>query len=335
MSSKKANPTIIGAFVVGAAVLLSGAVAIFGGTELFVERNVYVAYFQESTKGLRVGSNVMMNGVRIGYVSEIVLLVDETDFDSATRVTLEILPDNLIITREGRVLAAGTAQAVDNDKLINEAGLRAQLEIEAIVTGQLLVNLSMRPETEVVLRGVDPPHPEIPTIPSSVAQLLANIQGWLSEVRTDFDLSGIGGSLENILTGMDELVNSADIRESLSGVNRFVNSPETQNLATDLQKTLAELRVAIDDASRMFQAAEGEVGSIRADIQPALQRLGSALGEAEEALQAAKLQLRGDSAQANQLITTLEEIERAARAINNFFDFIERNPESLLRGRQE
>ena len=326
--SAKANPTIIGAFVVGAAILLSGAVAIFGGTELFVERNVYVAYFEDSTKGLRVGSNVMMNGVRIGYVSEIALLVDEVDFNSKTRVTLEILPDNFITVRDGEVVAAGMADAIGNEKLIREAGLRAQLEIEAIVTGQLLVNLAMRPDTEAVMRGGDSPHPEIPTIPSSVAQLLANIQGWLSEVRTDFDLSAIGSSLENILKGMDELVNSPDIRDSLSGISSFVNDPTTQGLAEDMRTTLNELRGTIADASSMFQAAEGDLATMRDDIKPALERLGGALGEAEEALQAAKLQLRGDSAQANQLVTTLE-------AINNFFDYIERNPESLLRGKQE
>jgi paraquat-inducible protein B len=333
--SKKANPTIIGGFVVGAAILLSGAVAIFGGTELFAKRNVFDAYFDESTKGLRVGSNVMMNGVRIGYVSEIALLVDQDDFDTTTRVTLEILPDNFIPVRDGKVVREGMQTAIDYDQLIYEAGLRAQLEVEAIVTGQLLVNLAMRPETEATLRGSDSRNPEIPTIPSSVAQLLANIQGWLSEVRTDFDFDVIGDSLENILRGMDELINSPDVRESMSGINSLVNDPALASIATDLSLTLAELRTTIADAGSLFEAAEGDIASIRADLKPMLASLGSALDEAEAALQAAKLQLRGDSAQANQLVTTLEEIERAARAINNFFDYIERNPESLLRGKKE
>ncbi len=332
---RKANPTIIGGFVIGAVILISGAVAIFGGAELFATRNVYVAYFDESTKGLRVGSNVVMNGVRIGYVSEIALLVDQANFDTKTRVTMEILPDNFIPVLDGKPIGEGMETVIDHEQLINEAGLRAQLEIEAIVTGQLLVNLAMRPETAATMRGGDSPHPEIPTIPSSVAQLLANIQGWLSEVRTDFDLSVIGDSLENILRGVDELINSPDIRESLTGVNNLVNDPAVQNVASELQRTLADLRSAIGDARSMFQTAEGNIGSIKSDLQPALESLGSALNEAESALEAAKLQLRGDSAQANQLVTTLEEIERAARAINNFFDYIERNPESLLRGKQE
>ena len=75
--SKKANPTVIGGFVVGAVLLFAAGVALFGGSELFAKRFIYVAYFEEQTKGLRVGSNVVLNGVRIGYVSEIALLIDE------------------------------------------------------------------------------------------------------------------------------------------------------------------------------------------------------------------------------------------------------------------
>ena len=333
--SKKANPTIIGGFVVGAVVLIAAAVAIFGGAELFAKRNVYVAYFEESTKGLRVGSNVVMNGVGIGYVSDIALLVDDADYSTKTRVTLEIMPDRFIPLRDGEPLGEGMEVGVTHEELIREAGLRAQLEIEAIVTGQLLVNLTMRPETEALIRGGDSSHPEIPTIPSSVAQLLANVQSWLSEVRTDFDLSVIGSSLENILTGMDELVNSPDIRGSLSGVNSLVNDPATKDLARDLQQTLADLRVAISDAGEMFRTTQGNIGAIREDLAPALESLGNALDEAEGALEAAKLQLSGDTAQADQLSSTLEEIERAAQSINNFFDYIERNPEALWRGKQD
>ena len=63
--SKKSNPAVIGAFVVGAVTLLVAGVALFGGGELFKKRFNYVAYFEEQTKGLRVGSNVILNGVRI------------------------------------------------------------------------------------------------------------------------------------------------------------------------------------------------------------------------------------------------------------------------------
>ena len=100
--SKHVSPTLIGGFVVGAVAILAIGVALFGGSELLAKRYNYVAYFEEQTKGLRVGSNVVLNGVRIGYVSEIALLIDEAEYATMTRVTLEILPEAYIPLSNGK-----------------------------------------------------------------------------------------------------------------------------------------------------------------------------------------------------------------------------------------
>lgn len=332
--SKRANPAMIGGFVIGAVVLLAGGAAIFGGAELFAKRNVYVTFFEEETKGLRVGANVLMNGVRIGYVSEIAVLVDESNYGTTTRVTLEILPDTYVRTQNGEPIGEGMSDLIDHETLIHEAGLRAQLDIESFVTGQLLIKLALRPDTDSILRGVDTEHPEIPTISSDIAQLFANVENWLSELRSDFDLEEIGARIESLLVGLDELSNSPDVRELISGLNDIVNDQATQELAASLLVTLDELQVAIADASKLFQNMDQNIGSLTAETRPALRRLENALHEAEQALQAAKAQLRGDSSQAYQFEATLVELERAARSIVTFFDYLERNPEALLRGKQ-
>ena len=143
--SKKSNPTVIGAFVVGAVALLAVSAAIFGGSEYFAERQYYVAYFEEDAKGLRVGSNVLLNGVRIGFVSDIALLMDEVTFSSITRATLEILPDTFFVTKSGKIMGTGSRDVIGHQVLIDDAGLRAQLASQSIVTGQLVVNRSLRP----------------------------------------------------------------------------------------------------------------------------------------------------------------------------------------------
>ena len=332
--SKRANPAMIGGFVIGAVMLLAGGAAIFGGAELFAKRNVYVTFFEEETKGLRVGANILMNGVRIGYVSEIAVLVDESNYGTTTRVTLEILPDTYVRTQNGEPIGEGMSDLIDHETLIHEAGLRAQLDIESFVTGQLLIKLALRPDTDPILRGVDTEHPEIPTISSDIAQLFANVENWLSELRSDFDLEAIGARIESLLVGLDELSNSPDVRKLISGLNDIVNDQATQELAGSLLVTLDELQVAIADASHLFQSMDQNIGSLTAETRPALRRLENALHEAEQALQAAKTQLRGDSAQAYQFEATLVELERAARSIVTFFDYLERNPEALLRGKQ-
>ncbi len=150
--SKKSNPTLIGAFVVGATALLALGVAVFGGAELFAKRDVYVAYFTEKVQGLRVGSNVTMNGVQIGYVSGMVLIVNSDTFQSTTAVTMEIRPESWVVIQEGIAIKRGQADKVPLEKIIKVGGLRAQLQSESLVTGQLLVGMTFQPDTEAVMR---------------------------------------------------------------------------------------------------------------------------------------------------------------------------------------
>ena len=192
--SKQSSPTVIGAFVVGAVVLAAAAFAIFGGAQVFAVKNSYVAVFSEPTNGLRVGGNVMLNGVRVGYVSDIDLIIDEVSFETDTQVVLELLNEN-IRTKSGGKLGADFATTLDHDTLIREAGLRASLQMESFVTGQLSVALQLRPETEAVMRAIDPPFDEIPTIASNVQELLNNLQAWFGDIQDNVDFVGLGQRL--------------------------------------------------------------------------------------------------------------------------------------------
>lgn len=330
--SKKSNPTLIGAFVVGGVLLLAIGAAIFGGAELLAPRIAYVAYFTEDTKGLRVGSNVVMNGVQVGYVSKIALLVDQDDFESKTEVTLEILPESFIVTERGVIVDQGPEAQISHRELVNTGGLRALLQAESFVTGQLLVELSFRPDTEAIMRGGDePPYPEIPTIPSRIQELLAKIQTWIADLSEQFDAEEFATRIENILRGVDELVNSEDVRGTLAGINTLVNREEMQQLSTTLDATLDELRAAARDAGTFLRNTDTTVNE---NIKPAIARLEGSLSEAEQVLAAAKAQLSGDSAQAYQLAETLREVESAARAVRELADYLERNPEAVLKGKK-
>jgi paraquat-inducible protein B len=332
--SKKSNPAMIGAFVVGAVGLLALGVALFGGSELFRKRVNYVAYFEEQTKGLRVGSNVILNGVRVGYVSEIALLIDEERYETLTRVTLEILPDTYIPVRDGTPIAADLRDVIPHDELINQAGLRAQLEIESFVTGQLLVRLDLRPDTPIRMAGIESDYPEIPTIRSDIQELLARMQRWLANIRDNVDVDALAEGLTNALNGIAALTNSPDLHDSLAGLNEFMNSEDVQGLGSSLKQALEDVSAAASEASALFRNADDDIDIVVAELQPVLEGLGETLKSAEATLDAARLQLRGDSEQIYQLQSTLREVEGAAAALREFFDYLERNPEALIRGKQ-
>jgi paraquat-inducible protein B len=333
--SKQANPTIIGAFVVGAAALLAVGAALFGGSELFKERYAFVAFFEEQTKGLKIGSNVVANGVRVGYVSEVALLIDEDTYQTLTRVTLEILPDAYVPVRSGRPIADDEERMLGYQELVDEAGLRAQLEIESIITGQLLVKLERRPDTSPVMRGVDSDYPEIPTIPSDIQEIIARIENWAMDLRESVDVGELTTNLNGALKGIADLASSEDLHNSLDALNRLLNQIQTRSLTTNANYTLADIGIAAESISQILERTDASITDISGDLQLILDSLDSTLHDATTALELANRQLRGDSEQAYQVQTTFREVERAAKAMRDFFDALERNPEAFLKGRQE
>ena len=67
--SKKANPTVIGVFVVAALAIAVAAIVTLGSGKLFKQTETFVMYFESSLSGLDVGAPVELQGVRIGEVS--------------------------------------------------------------------------------------------------------------------------------------------------------------------------------------------------------------------------------------------------------------------------
>ena len=187
----------------------------------------------------------------------------------------------------------------------------------------------------MILRGVNPEYPEIPTITSNLQQMLDNLERWMTDLQSDLNLGEISKRLESALRGFDELAHSSDLRQSLAGLNHFLNDQSTQELTHTLNEVLKELEQTAEQFTSFLETAERDVDQLYEDAAPAIASLNSALQEAENMLVAARLQLDGDSPQVYQIQSTLRELEGAAIAIREFFDYLERNPEALLRGKQD
>lgn len=331
--SKKSNPTVIGAFVVGAVALLVVSVTLFGGSELFAKRYTYVAYFLENSKGLRTGSSIMMNGVVIGEVTQVALIIDQTDLVGKTKVTFEIIPENWILQEEGGILSDDPMSGATHEELVNVAGLRATLGPDNLITGRLLIDISFRPDVEAVMRGGDdPPHPEIPTIPSTTQELIAKLQTWVADLSLQFDAETFAKNLQGAVSGANELVNSQDIRETLAGINALTNRPETQNMTATLESTLQELQKTMADANALLTNANAKLDT---DLQPIIEKLDAVMAETQQVMAGAKVQVRGESVLAYQLGEALREVQGAARSMREFLDYLESDPNALLKGKRQ
>ena len=69
--STSANPKLIGAFVLGAIILIIGALIVLGGGKFFQRTTLVVMYFQGSVAGLSAGSPVNFRGVSVGQVTNV------------------------------------------------------------------------------------------------------------------------------------------------------------------------------------------------------------------------------------------------------------------------
>ncbi|MDH3510117.1 MAG: MlaD family protein [Gammaproteobacteria bacterium] len=334
--SKQSNPTMIGAFVIGAVVLLVVGVLVFGGSELLVEKQRAVAYFPGSVKGLRTGASVTFRGVRVGYVSDIQIQTDVDTLESQIQVELELLSGSLVFTEKGRVLDKDRqTQQVKNLNMqeIVDAGLRAQLNAESFVTGQLLVDLDFHPETPPLYRTENPPYTEIPTIPSDIQEVLDRVQRFMADIQESVDIGELAEDVESILDGVDELVNSPDIRESLAGLNRIINDTDTQELTGSLQAAITDARGVLQDTRSLVTNADAGITPLLDELMPAIKKLDDALSAGEAALANVSEQMQGDTELVYTLTTTLDELQGAARSLRIFLDYIERNPEALIRGK--
>ena len=165
--SKKANKTLIGAFVVGAVILLILSLVVFGSGKFFSRTIKYVLFFEGSVKGLAIGAPVTFKGVKIGTVKDITLVYDPHIRFAFIPVIIETEPD--------RIKGAPLNRDRKNLQFLIDTGLRAQLEIQSFLTGQLAVTLDFFPDKPARLLGLIKDYPEIPTIPSPLGELQKNI----------------------------------------------------------------------------------------------------------------------------------------------------------------
>ena len=220
---RKVNKTAIGAFVVGALVLLMIAIVVFGSGELFKRTNKFVLYFDGSVKGLSIGAPVTFRGVSIGTVKDISLIYDSKAGTVLLPVIIEI--------QQGRIKGASSFRDLGGDKKLIALGVRAKLEIQSFLTGQLMISFDFYPDKPAKLRGILKGFPELPTLPTSPD---------IFETMDELPIKEIAKNLE----------------ATSQGLNKLVNSSETPRNLYDLQNTLQETKKAMHSFSLLTEYLE-------------------------------------------------------------------------------
>jgi paraquat-inducible protein B len=254
----KANPAVIGGFVIGAIALIVIGLLVFGGANWFGERNKYVAYFPGSVKGLRVGAPVDFRGVTIGQVTEITVLLNLEGIEAQIPVVMELDPSQIEMTGPESLGADGQYA----ERLV-EAGLRAQLQSQSLLTGLLFVNLDFRKGAPMRLAGGDQPYPEIPTIPSEFEQL----QQSAGDIA--MRLPDVVDRLEGVLASLDAGLNDnrADIRRIVGDIAAIATAikqqaPKVNRVLVNAQEATGDVRSAAATLDRILQTNSDAIGAL-------------------------------------------------------------------------
>ena len=345
--AKQTSKTLIGGFVVGAVVLIVAGVLIFGSGKFFQVSSKYVLFFPGSLKGLNVGAPVLFQGVQVGSVIDITLESDLENMVLQIPVTIEIHPKKFKVVRGKRA-----SDPYENLPLLIERGLRAQLQLQSFVTGQLMIGLDFYPDTPVRLVGIETEYPEVPTIPTPLETL--------SKTFRDLNLEELVNRVTSAVKGIEELVNSPDLKGSISSLNSLLQDArklvgnidsQIEPLATSLDKTLKdygklaqevdeEVEPIGDEVEKTLTAYRKLAENLDHQVDPLMSSLHVNLKAAHLALeQGAKTRataehtLSEDSTTIYELNNTLREISAMARSIRQLADYLERHPESLLSGK--
>lgn len=167
--TRQPNRKMIGAFMLTGSIILLIIVGALLQNKLFGNsgREV-VMYFEESINGLNVGSPVVLKGVKIGEVSRINIEADPENLSFSIPVYAKMHTKSLDSTEK-----YDSAREV-LDALVQK-GLRARLISQSYVTGQLMIELEMLPNTPIKYHDNEKTL-EIPTALSPIGELSRGLQ---------------------------------------------------------------------------------------------------------------------------------------------------------------
>jgi paraquat-inducible protein B len=224
----------------------------------------------------------------------------------------------------------------ENLKLLIDRGLRASLEMQSIVTGQMQVGLDFKPDKPAKFAEFkfDTETPEIPTVPTPMQELAKKIE--------KLPIDEIFEKLSSTLGKIDNLVGSPEIVQAIRSVNLALADVRklVQNVDSRIEPLASSIEGTVNDYGKLAREATNKIdtlslglGDTIKEIQKAVASIEKTLGEAQLTLAEARKTLAEDSTLQYEITETLEELQKGARSIRLLADDLKRRPESVIWGK--
>ena len=259
-----------------------------------------VLNFDQSLRGLSRGALVDFRGVELGQVRSIDMVVDEKTGEVKMPVLIEVYPERLH-WRSANGDQASPFSGRSDSQLRQEALERLRKMVERGMRAQLRTGNLLSGQLYVALDFFPQAKPAD-----------------LKVVGNDMvELPTVGNSLDEF---------QAQIAQILAKINKV---PFDQ-IGRELHQTLAGMRRTVNEA-------EGTMKRVNRDLTPELlstvQSLKKTLDSADRTLAHANRTLASDAPLQEDMQQTLQSVARAADSLKRLTDYLERHPESLIRGK--
>jgi len=261
--AKRVSPTLVGAFVLGAFLIMILGLLYLGGGDWFADKRRFVIYFDNAIKGLTVGPPVTFKGVPVGRVTSLKVRYNQKTGTTEIPVLIDIDPAKMITMDQREGLQPKLLQ-----QMIAQ-GLRAQINPESLVTNQQVVQLDFFPNTTARLVESSLPYGQIPSLPSAFDQLQASLGNTAQSLP---ELAAAATVALNQVSALMSPANQQKVTHILENVEAVTGAFAAHD--SDLNKTLSSLQQSTDELKHVLKDLGDTIAENRKPLAEAVVRIG-------------------------------------------------------------
>lgn len=295
----------IGIFGLIVLVILFFGIKFLKGSDIFQKENVYQAEFN-NVGGMLVSSNVVINGLRVGYVKDIEPMNERADKFLVTFVVnsdIKIPEDSRIFLYSADLLGSKALklQLGSSNKTIEDGG--------TIASGTelgLLDNLGA---------SLSPMMNNLDSILTSLNNIL-NAQSQNSLQNTITNLESTTSKLNNISANLDDLMS-----EEKSKLAKIIENAES--ITSNIQNNNAKLSNIIANVDNIVDsAAKANIGTTLIETGKSIEKLNTVLGVIEKGKGNVGLLINDDE--------LYKSLDNSAKNLNKLIEDIKENPKKYI-----
>jgi len=338
--SMKANPAVVGGFVIGAISLVLLSILVLGSGRFFKNDLRLMAVFPGTVKGLHVGSPVLFRGVNIGLVTKIQIYHDHENQQSLVPVYIDLKQEIIELMNQGSKNTKLTEDQAQKFLIaMVESGLHARLSLESLVSGRQMVEFEFDSGIPINLTGIDKRYLEIPTVESDLSKL-QNLLRSLPLTELTENLVITATQINKIFADEGAREVFQNINSAILGGSKLIESLNEQiiPLSNLTQDSLNEFQVLLKSSETQLSATLLELVRLTKTLNEQLSQLTQSATQtfdsSDKAFTNLNTMVDKESVFRYKLEESLDEFSRAVKSFRVFTEYLERHPEAIIKGKQ-